>query len=489
MPKEFQPTLEQAARLGWKIGYLEWKYRPIQFKFSEAWDKAQSFSKKFVLNSARRSTKSSWLLLTDFETCIREPGSYLAFVAPVEKALAEYIQQIGNELLADCPYDLRPQWMSQTCQYKFKNGSVISFAGSNSQSYNNLRGKKFKRASVDEAAYVDNLKELVEGVLIPAISDSNGFLRLSSTPPDIPDHPFQNYFNEAMQNGYGAHFTIYDAGYSNDWIETWAKEVGGKESTLFKREYLAQFVIDTEKLLIPEWRKDYVQDIPHDEFFNFYHKYDALDTGVRDFTVNLLSYYDFKRAALIVEDEVLLKGEGVRTDYLAEAIKAKEKALGYNKMFRRIGDNNNLIILQDLQGIHGLPFYPTTKDELFAMVNEVRLWVNSSRVLVHPRCKYLIGCLENGIWDKNKKEFARSVAYGHFDGIAALCYLVRHIDTNTNPIPAMFGLDVQTHHIPPMIDETPNYKNLREVLRLPTPQSTTDDWRFKQNGVRRKVRY
>lgn len=227
-------------------------------------------------------------------------------------------------------------------------------------------------------------------------------------------------------------------------------------------------------------------EVPRDEYFNFFHKYEFLDTGVRDFTINGFGYYHFNLGKFIVEDEILLKEDRVRTDILADETKQKEKDLGYTKLYRRIGDNNNLIILNDLSGPkHNLPWMATTKgvlnsnnaDEDFGMVNQLRLWVNAGRLIVHPRCKYLIGCLENGIWDKNKKAFARSTTYGHFDGLAALCYLVRHVDTQTNPIPQMYGLSQQTHHIPQGHEKSEKYKLLEKALHIQKIKSTTSDWR------------
>ena len=85
------------------------------------------------------------------------------------------------------------------------------------------------------------------------------------------------------------------------------------------------------------------------------------------------------------------------------------------------------------------------------MVNEVRVWVNSGRVIIHPRCKFLIGNLEKGVWADNamggrRQDFGRTKTYGHFDGIAALMYLVRNIDTSSNPIPPDLGVDWNHHH-------------------------------------------
>ena len=111
------------------------------------------------------------------------------------------------------------------------------------------------------------------------------------------------------------------------------------------------------------------------------------------------------------------------------------------------------------------------------MVNEVRLWINDGRVVVHPRCKYTIGCLDNGIWDKAHKEFGRSATFGHFDALAGLCYLIRHIDVNTNPIPRLYGLDTQKHHIPYEQQKSKNYQVLEKALKVPAKRGTMEDWR------------
>ena len=101
------------------------------------------------------------------------------------------------------------------------------------------------------------------------------------------------------------------------------------------------------------------------------------------------------------------------------------------------------------------------------MVNHTRLFVNGARVIVHPRCKHLIGCLQNGIWSENRRQFARSSVYGHFDGLAALIYLVRNVDVHTNPIPPMYKLDETTMHIRDSVkEEKPHQDMVKTMLGL-----------------------
>jgi hypothetical protein len=118
--------------------------------------------------------------------------------------------------------------------------------------------------------------------------------------------------------------------------------------------------------------------------------------------------------------------------------------------------------------LHGLHFAPTNKDLLEAMVNNVRLRIRGSRIVVHPRCKHTHGCLKNGIWDDNRRNFARSSIYGHFDAFAALMYLVRNLDEHTNPIPALVDVDEANSYVPDRLrnTEAPEADAVKTMLGL-----------------------
>ncbi len=310
------------------------------------------------------------------------------------------------------------------------------------------------------------MDNLVDSVVIPSLFTTLGRLLISSTPADTEDHPLFAIKQAAEREGWYFKATIHDAArYDPDdfppsRIALFKSET--KDPVAWEREYEAKWVKDPTKTVIPEWSHAHERDVERDEFFQFYHKYAALDSGVTDKTAGILGYYDFKRAALIIEDEMVLQGEEVRTDRIAEGIKAREVALGYQslhdrksdeykrlmpneKVYRRVADNDNLILVQDLGALYDLDFFPTRKDDLDAQVNAVREWAKNGRILVAPKCKELVGCLRNGIWDKKREKLAKSKIYGHFDALMALVYLVRNVDTMTNPIPQYYGRNWATH--------------------------------------------
>lgn len=483
-------TENLTAVLGsWKTGLLRYKLEPIQREVYDALHRATP-EEPFVIICHRGFGKTFTGCTYLLEKSRREQDGNQLIISSTLKKLRTIVKPAFDTLLADCPDVYRPKYDTQDSCYFFPATNMRTFLlAAQGGHIENARGiHNVTDVLIDEAGFFGDeedsypLDHVIQNILLPMFirTKSKPRIVIMTTPPELPNHPVKAYYQRAKASSCLEVRDIYHSDIPQEKIDEQRRRMmsmpGGEIA--WQREMECKWVVDATRLVIPEWKPEYAEDILHDKYFQFYHKYNALDTGVRDFTVNLYAYYDFLRATLVVEDETVLQNEEVRTDILTACIKQKEKELGYGKVYRRVGDNNNLIILQDLSGIHGLSFMPTTKDELWAMVSEVRLWVNTGRLRVSPRCVHLIGCLENAVWDKTKKEFSRSAAYGHFDGLAALCYLIRNLDAQTNPIPANFGLDVQTHNLNLYAKpETDNYKALRETLKLQRPISTVKDWR------------
>ncbi len=440
----------------WRRGVLSWKLYGYQLPiYSLVWDFILNRKHiKHVLNIARRFGKSYTLALIAIEYGIRNPGSQIRFAAPTGKALRKIIHPAFKAICKDAPDDVKPVWKSQDGFYAFPNGSEIHASGCDNQNYENLRGQAAHLAIVDEAGFVDELDYVVNDVLVPQTLTTKGVVIMSSTPPKTPAHDFYAMAQEAEAKGAYASRTIYDnTVIDRPTLDLYAKEAGGYESSTFKREYLCEFVVDDNSQIIPEWSKamkaECTRDVNKDEYYGYWHKYAAMDIGVKDGTALLFGHYNFAEARLYIEGEFVLRGQDVRTDNIARGVQEAETKLWQGqKPYQRIADNNNLILLQDLGLQHGMHFAPTSKDELHAMVNQVRLWVQQKRLVVSPSCVHLLGCLEYGVWTDDRKQFARSSVYGHFDGLAALVYLIRNINVHTNPVPHDHKVSHFTHYIP-----------------------------------------
>lgn len=433
----------------WRGGELWWKFKKVQRRLYDAFKATQSFL--YVSLVARQTGKSYLWVCVAIETCIKKPNARVRYGTAFQKDLEEFIKPIFEQVCEDAPRWIKPKYESKGSKYKFNNGSEIKLVGLDLHP-DGLRGNALDLVVIDEAGFVSNLRYVFSIVIAMLRHRPQLRVIMSSTPSETPDHEFTEFVQEAEKEGNLFKATIDDD--ESCTIETKqriAKECGGYDSTTYRREFLCEFIVDAELAIVPEWKDVYIQESVRDEFFPYYHRYGSQDLGVVDLTANLFAYYDFKKATLVIEDETHINGPSLTTDKLAEMIKAKEKELWNDlKVYRRISDNNNLLLLNDLGALHGLHFRATDKDELPAMINEVRLLVKQGRLIVHPRCKMLIGCLKYGVYNstKAKREFARSKVYGHYDHLAALVYLVRNLDTNTNPIPRDYNLNANTHFIP-----------------------------------------
>ena len=436
----------EAIRAAWEVGRLQYKFKPIQNRMATDWERGKEKTRKHILHISRRVGKSTFLFIIAVMACLKKENTRVAFVAPVERRLEDYIRSISSKVLKDCPKDLEPEFFSSSNMYKFKNGSELWFAGSNNQSYNALRGTEFDLFLIDEAAFIDSLEDLVEGVAMPTLFHTKGYMIMSSTSPITPEHPFKTYAEKAILNGSYSMYTIDDdETIDPEFLEGWIAEAGGRETTTFRREYLCQFVVDEERSLTPAWDNKFIEEYPKDVYFHFYHLYESMDLGFkRDFTCVVFAYYDYRKRIVVIEDEIVIKGPKLASKSLADMIKAKETAMWWDEqtqkpkeVYRRVSDNDDLIFLNTMAVEQDMVFMPTSKDSLHEMIDRLNGFLREDRVRVNPRCKYLIQCLRSGIWDKERKKLDRSAALGHYDGTMALAYLLHNLDIWTVPIPAI----------------------------------------------------
>ena len=458
MARRKKPILErhQALRIAFKRGLLSYQLRDYQ---KDLYDKVyNSFKRKelrTVIKCTRRYGKSHVLALICDELCRANPGWNIVFVTTTGKALRSIIRPIMNTIHKDCPEHLKPKWNGQDGCYTYSNGSVFRLHGTDAQNHDGLRGGAINLGIVDEAAYCQDLDYIVRDILQPQTLTCNGRVVISSTPSKKMNksaEEFRNFFSDAEYYGASYIRTIYDTDYDDEKIEQYKKDSGGAASVTWKTEYLCEFMVDPEKRLVPEWNSAYITDTPQDQYFSYYHKYVCMDLGVkRDYTCMLFGYYNFMEAKLVILDEHIMKN--MTSLELVNVMKAKEASHFQNlPIYRRVADSDNPLLLNDMGTLHGLPIMPTNKTTLETMVNHMRTFVGAGKLSVHSRCTYLVGCLEHGVWaddamGRERRNFGRTAAYGHFDGIAAIMYLIRNLDTTTNPIPTLLSVDPNNSHI------------------------------------------
>jgi hypothetical protein len=429
---------EEARIAMWRAGNLNYKLHPAQKKMRANF--ASSTGRIYTLNCARQLGKSFFLCTLAIETALKTPYSRVAFCAPTSRMTRQIIIPAFREILKDCPEDIRPVWFAQEQRFVFQNGSVIDVAGSESGNADRLRGTKADLAVIDEAAFISDLEYVTKDVMAPMLLTTRGRILMASTPSPMPRHPFETYCLKAIETGNYSHFTINDNPMiAKNEIAEWCDLAGGVESTTWRREYLAEFVVEAELVVIPEFTAEKqakaVREYDRPTHFD---SYVSLDPGGRDLTASLFGYYDFINNKYIIEDEVVL--ENSRTDILATAIKAKENELWLEKKpYFRVCDADPTLI-NDLDDIYGLRFITTDRDNKEACINDLRVIIQQDRLVISPKCKILISHLRSAIWDAKREKFARITGFGHFDTIDALIYFIRNVRKGHNPFPIDQGL-------------------------------------------------
>ncbi len=485
-------TPEETAQLQAGLAAEAWRRGTLTYLLHEDQRRVRaqleaSSATRFVLEIARRWGKTWLLVCLALECCLRKPGVRVVYGAPTLKDLAEFVLPTLEAISAHAPVELRGEYRGATGHWAMPNGSYIHLFGcDDKRKANRGRGPGAELVILDEAGFIPILRYVLRGVLRPQTLHSGARMLIASTPSEEPDHDFTAIAERAEARGNYARRTIHDnPRLTEARIEAFVAEDAADEglpveeyveTDTFRREYLAERVVDAQLVVVPEWAelRDSLRVVrPRPAFFD---GYTSLDFGGADPHFGLLGYFDFPRACLYVEREVYLHN-GETTADLAGALKeAERQAWGTSlwqgtlrasregsarllaalppeareffdraapqQPFARFADND-LQLIRDLARLHGFLAIPTEKTDKRLHVNAVRIALRERRIEVHPECVHLDRHLRSTLWkDAKRRDFARRNGE-HGDGVDALVYLHRNVDTQRNPFPdAEYGPDV-----------------------------------------------
>lgn len=465
-------TRRQITDEAWRRGFLYHRCHSVQQTMYKTFYESEENS-TLVWLLARQSGKTYLLAILALEQALRRPNSIIKILTDTKIHMETIFIPVMNELLEECPMDVKPEYIKSKFAYHFANGSQIQLAGSDGQNYERLRGQKSHLCLVDEAGFCDDLNNVVLSVLVPTTTHTGGKTVLASTPPKEFDHEFLPFIEEADLKGYLTKKTIYDNPLlSPEQIQRIAEKMGGVNSEQFRREYLCELIKDSSTAVLPECTPALLEQITQEqEKPPYFDAYEAMDLGFTDLTVVLFAYYDFAKDKIIIEDELVTNGPEMHLSTLTENIEKKEKALWTNTMsgevqkpHLRVSDIN-YIAMNEIRKHSGnkINFIATRKDDKDSAINNLRMQLAAKKIIIHPRCKTLIRHLQNVRWKsaKNKTEFARSPDDGHYDAVDALIYLSRAIVYSKNPYPAHYGYKLKDLHV-----QNPDAFNNRDPAQI-----------------------
>ena len=464
-------TKEQATQMMWASANLWPKLDANQQGMY--WAYRKSTYPKFVFDVARRVGKSTTMVLSALETCLRRPRAIVKYGVATQEMAKEIILPLVEWVCEDAPKQFRPRWSPTESVYIFGNGSRMKLVGLDLHP-DRLRGTALDEGYIDEAGFVKELEYVVQSILVPQMQGRPwAKLLLGSTPPPTPAHKWTTrYVPEAKANGAYIFRTIADNPRLSEKEKAFfVQEAGGPESTENLRENYAQHIVDDELAVVPEFHREeqhIVVDRQRPEHFD---SYVSMDPGFTDLTFVCFAYYDFADNKIVVEDELSLAKSN--TNQIAAAIVKKEKELWGNLRLQsgkphphlRVSDVDPRL-LSDMWSQHKMMFVPTQKDDKNSAINALRNAVQQHRLVILPKCKATVAHLKHAIWNRYRTSFERSGDYGHFDAVDALVYLVRNIHKGRNPNPTFGpGVTMHSHIIHPATSQSKEADELKKLFK------------------------
>lgn len=435
----------RAIRFAWTVGRLRYKLKPLQREIKDFWEATKSYSHQFLGHIGRQTGKTFLWNVTACELAIQNPVATIVVIAPVEKKLAAFVKPVLTTILADCPEDLKPTYLEAKNQLVFPNGSIVHYFGSHNDNYNAIRGLgSVKFVLIDEAGFIAHLQELI-GVVAPMLLRSNGYMILSSSSPESPDHPYVALIEQAKMEGwYLLHPTWDDETVGEEELNSLAKLLGGKDSTRWRREVGCELIVEKTKQVLPEWDSSkYVRKIPRNSVYGFMHHFVAFDPGFKDPASVSFGTYLFGEGLLYIEDEIVIPGRDITIDKMAVKIKAKVLELwGNSERVSYWADPSNQTILDEMGKRYQLYFNWTAKDKKEQALESLRAFISNGRLILDPGCVIHKTMFENTIWKDDHRDFERSASGFHGDCVDSTLYLFRNIRYD-NPVPALNAINFE----------------------------------------------
>lgn len=442
-------------------------------------------ARRYVLEIARRWGKSVLLVALCLEAALKRPGCRIVYGAPTLKMLGEFVHPAFALVCAEAPAEFAPVWNQQESHYNLPNGSWVHLFGADDErTAKRGRGGDADFVVFDEAAFTDVLPTVLHDVFRPALQERlgkpPGVMLLSSSPADIPEHPFTEIAE--LEEAAGNHATRSwldnplrtDEMRERDLLEL-SREAGLSveeyiQTPVYRREYLGQRVVDPLLMAVPEWgavADECTVELPRPALFR---GHEGLDYGGTDPHGALFAYWHATEG-LVVEHELLLRHDEINTSF-AEAVKAKERecwgvtawdgtlsALESREMAARFGErvpewltkaigakaqpqpyarlaDHNKELMRMFWEV-GIAALMAQKQEKQLAVQGLRALVAEKQLKVHPRCVNLLRQLRTTTWEDHRRRGWARRAGEHGDLIDCLLYMLRDFNRDVPVAPTV----------------------------------------------------
>lgn len=363
-------------------------------------------SKRKKLCLTRRSGKSTTVGLYLINEALTYPRSKYVYVG-LTKDTAKSV--MWTDIFENIIIKLNVPAKLVGLQIKFNNGSVIQLTGADAtyKEKHKLRGQKNRIAVIDECqSFTQDLKELVESVILPTLADLEGTLCMIGTPGNEQGLHYWWQINDPKNKNNtwkDFHWTWKDNPFARDNVKKSLDEIIQKDpniikTTSFRQEWLGEWVIeDNARVYKADKSINYINELPLGLLDSHTVYLLSIDLGYIDATAFVISCYN---PNLNDKMYVLKSNKFSKLTISAVAEKIKEYQSLYS--FRNITvDAANRQAVEEMRLIHGLPLWAAEKQGKEAHISLLNSDFQTARVLIlKDTNQELINELETLIWSQ-----------------------------------------------------------------------------------------
>lgn len=447
----------------WRRGEIAWQLEDHQRRVYEA--VIGNHKVKIVyLDWTRRGGKTRVLASLCDYWCRKEKIS-IKYGAAYATDLKRFIRPTFDAIFEDCPEELKPRYIKYEASYVYPNGSNIELIGCDKDP-DKMRGNAVRIMVLDEAGFMDKLKEIYEDVVIPATArridqmDEQVIVFIATTPPPSAKAHYAHTLRErAKADGCYFKLTLDEVGsISAEEKERLYKEVGGRYSIKSRREFGVEWIIDADRALMPTFNTEtHVSSFDLPEFYTSLTGGDT--SGKRDLQAFHIIAYDHKRDLYLIVDEYVCEAKTPSSAWRTE-VKAMEQRQRIPSSFRIVDMPTDM--QRDL-GAEGFTVMlpekgPGSKDATLTLVRDL---FYRDKILIHPRCKVLIQTLATHLLTKSGSDFERNDLTGHADAYDSVAYSLMYLSKH-NPTP----LHTYGHHTTHYVANAPKDQGMENMSKL-----------------------
>ncbi len=443
------PVERDLVAWGWANGELSWKFHDAQLVVYEALKHLPPHIKEAVMLCCRRFGKSFFGVVFANERCLKKDMRRLIrIVGPDIKQTVGIVEDAMAKITVDL-HSVGMKYLVRRIksEKRWDIGDSSLFLGGFDSQEDNLRGGEAHEIYVEETGFSDpeRYDYQMKSVLKPQLLKTRGRMIHLTTLPEENDHPFiTETIPEAQLNGAFYSFDIYqDPLATPEIIADAIKDSGGVHSITFQREYLNRVVRDKTLVVVPTYDDmldvEEFREVPYESIWSVF-----IDQGgTRDKTVALLMTYIFDDDVDWVEDEKVWDNNTPSSE-ITKDLKLWDADF---KISHRVSDCSGQTQI-DWGTDHDYTITKPQKGDWQANVNRLITRHSLRKMRINKKCTFLRTSLNSGRLTKDRKDFQRTKALGHCDGIATLMYGNQCLDRSC-PFPAMLTAPTATRIVIP----------------------------------------